>query len=291
MDRAGVVLGNLDNFPPAFPLRKTGRELLTMSGLEKGAGFERFPGRFGWLKGDGLLDFGVPYFGVIWKRCVLKGHSRLMGKKDLWALYILPSGSWARVRRPQRYPGLVSKDEVKNVNWVCCTWEKKVVVGRRAYRFRLTYSLPTPALLLETGYPMLTIRGFRFKERGWWLIPEPAGECNLGLLTDYRFVVLPLRGKAVLRETKAEVYNRRMDERLSENWVFLFGARGFPDIPLLLVLKRNPERIVFERDKEGLLKEIRVEVPGGLGFALIMTPFGIETFEPLEQEKWLKGAI
>lgn len=198
-------------------------------------------GRFGFLKGDGLLDCAYPKFGVI-EKAHLKEHP-LNVAQQAWAVTFGPTD---RTVKPK---------ESFRVNWTTVVWESEF--GTSA-KWRVTYSIASPGILIETDDNTI-----RF---------------GLDSTPGYGQLALPL-ARGVTTRKIADGYEAERDGRLAENWMLLCGSGAFPDAPLLLVLKENPVSIIPEL-ADGKLKALTLRFAKPAGHIIVATPYGLEGFSP-----------
>lgn len=211
-------------------------------GLEAGLGSAIVAaGRFGFSKGDGLLDGAYPKFGLL-EKAHLKDHPR-NAAKQVWAVSFGPESSRGK---PQ---------ETIHVNWVSVAWESRF---ESAGSYHVTYSLASPGVLVETE--------------------ESCFRLGLEATPGYGKLVVPVAGGVRVLEA-ANGYDSGRDGRLGENWVLLCGSGAFPDVPLMLVLKECPGRI--EPGVEaGKLRSLSLRYDGAVGHVILATPYGLEGFLP-----------
>jgi hypothetical protein len=186
-------------------------------------------GRFGFTKGDGLLDCSMASFGVI-TRPFISGDPRY--KKNLiWNFSLLPEGEKSTFSLNKSYA--VPENETITNDWAQVRWERKCANGKfLAYE----YSLLTPAILMETDMTSIRISGLK----------------KLGF---FRKTALPLADGIHLRSTldgrEDCCYDREKDGLLTKNCI-LFALNGqFPEVPLCFILRESPRRITAGRDLAG----------------------------------------
>lgn len=198
-------------------------------------------GRFGFLKGDGLLDCAYPRFGLI-EKAHLKEHP-LNTTHQVWAVTFGPAD---RASKPK---------ETIRVNWISVVWESEF---RGAAKYRVTYSIASPGILIETD--------------------DSAVRFGLASTPGYRRWALPL-AQGVRHGEISSPYDAARDGLLAENWMLLHGSGGFPDVPLLLVLKEPPASIIPE-SADGRLKALTLRFAKPAGHVMVATPYGVEGFPP-----------
>ena len=214
-------------------------------GFREGIGRIRNPGRFGFSKGDGLLDCAMPSLGIV-DKMFLCGQPKYK-KPYRWSYRLLPEdmplhGSF------EPYDVGFEDDEIE-VSHLTVTWKTKHL-GKS---FSVTYSLASPAILTERQDSEMLVSGLRF-----------AG--------NYTSVLVP--GSNGIREVFLDDANLR---DMSENWLLLFNSTEFPDVPLMLVFDRRPTSMTVTRDSDGRLDSIKFM---GTPLMFSLTPFGIERFDP-----------
>ena len=230
--------------PPMAVWPESG-ETADLTGHTPGAGHGKTPGRFGFSKGDGVLDCAMPFLGVV-DKMYLCGHPRYK-KPFKWTYSLLPPE--ARLHGSFAPAQVGVEDDQLDVNHLSVNWRARF----GATSFACTYSLGSPGILAESSEPRMAVS-----------MLERAG--------NYRWLMIP-------RGAEIEVASLRggMDIAMAENWLLLFGATEFPDIPLLLVFDRQPERLEVRRNTAGRLAALEFH---GVSLLLAATPFGIESKEP-----------
>ena len=215
------------------------------SGWQKGAGREISPGRFGFSKGDGLLDCAMPELGIV-DKMFLCGQPKYK-KPYSWSYSLLPEGMPLHGSYSLSDVG-IEDDEIK-VNHLSVKWSADF----KGKSFSCTYSLASPGILTESENGSMRLADLRY-----------AG--------NYQSILIP-------RENGIE--ENALDEAaiagMAENWILLFNSTEFPDVPLMLVFDRNPESMKILRDSSGRLDSIEF---AGCPLMLSCTPFGIERFDP-----------
>lgn len=249
-----------------------------------GAG-KKSAGRFGFNKGDGMLDCSMPVLGMFSKPYLF--GSPKYKKSVMWHFSVIPPG----IPEEDRYSGNAAytkykkgKDEALDVNWISVNWRKNFSATQDFYQrkkgqtinFACTYSVAAPGVIIETDDAALSLNGL-----------ESAG--------DYRYMLLPLKQGRTIRQCNAgDVYDRRKDGDFTDNWILIWGNTSFPDVPIMLTLQKNPEKITAKRDiNDNKLSQIDIVAKNNFGWAVLQFPFGFEVFKPeeTEDEKWLKHAI
>lgn len=223
---------------------KTG--IYDISGYKPGVGNKQSPGRFGFSKGDGLLDCAMPALGVV-DKMFMSGHPKYR-KPFRWGYSVLPEhmekhGSTIPARKG------IENDHI-DINHLSVNWRTK--------GFSCTYSLATPGIISESdsGYSRIS---------------------SLEYAGNYQFMMIP-RHDFVEIVSIDEVQNIRM----SENWLLFFGCTEFPDLPLLVVFEHQPKRFEVRRDPvHGRLSELLFH---GSSLMITATPFGCESFEPISPD-------
>jgi hypothetical protein len=213
---------------PLFPFQEPSQETAQvpdLSAYTPGTGRKLSPGRFGFLKGDGVLDCAMPDLGIIDKRYV-SSHSEYR-KPYRWGYATCPAGT-------------LNKAPVK-VNHLSVVWG--------APEFNCTYSLATPGIISESNTGTLQLRELEF-----------AGNYQY-MMTAGRIASLD-----------------QPDLKMKQNWLLLFGATEFPDLPILIVLDKQPREIIVKRNQLGRLSEIQFV---GNSLMITATPFGMEFFKPI----------
>lgn len=222
---------NRDDFDPA--------------GWEKGIGHQKSPGRFGFSKGDGLLDCAMPSLGIV-DKMFLCGQEKYR-KPYRWCYSLLPEGMPLHGTYPPNDVG-IEGDEI-DVNPLSVRW----AATYNGKRFSCTYSLAAPGILTEN-------------ENGSMLLS------NLQFAGNYQSILIPRQDG--IEETA-------LDEAsiagMAENWILLFNSTEFPDVPLMLVFDRNPASMKTVRDTDGRLNAVEFS---SCPLMLSCTPFGIERFDP-----------
>ncbi|MCQ2379877.1 MAG: hypothetical protein MJ025_03005 [Victivallaceae bacterium] len=222
-------------------------ETSDVSGMSTGITSEGRAGRFGFVKGDGLLDFAMPYLGVVDKMyiCGLPEYQ----KPFRWTFRMLPPGMPLHGDFPVATAG--TADDRIEVNRLSVLWEAK----NGPDTFSCRYSIASPGVIVHDSRGSLRLSDLEY-----------AG--------NYQYVLIP--GKDGARIHTLESVD---DLDMAANYLLFFGSTEFPDVPLMVVLKRQPKSLSVLRDsRTGRLTEI---VFGGVQDAIVATPFGIECFQPI----------
>ena len=172
-------------------------ENMDLSSFAPGIGCTEIPGRFGFVKGDGVLDFSMMTLGTVTKM-YMTGHPGYR-KPFYWHYSTLPEGerSYMGSIPPARTP--LQKEDVK-INHLCSTW-KSTFGGKN---FSCTYSLATPALLTEYDGKEMCVSDLEYAGNYQYaLISRSGGKTE----------VVPLRDLTV--------------EDMAENYILLFSATEF----------------------------------------------------------------
>lgn len=240
-----------DEFP-------SGTNHVDLSGWTPGIGRENSPGRFGFTKGDGLLDCAMPNLGIV-DKMFLCGQPRYR-KPYRWHYSLLPPGMPLHGSYPPSECG-IENDSIE-VNHLSVKWRAEF----QKSSFSCTYSLATPAILTENSFGFQRISNLRF-----------AG--------NYQSVLIP-RGNRV----EAVAIDDADLSGMTENWLLFFECTEYPEIPLMVVLERRPDTFRVQRDKDGRLLELQF---GTCSWMMTATPFGIESFTPGEtgSGKWIRDAV
>lgn len=231
-------------------------------GFTPGCGCGKSPGRFGFSKGDGVLDCAMPCLGVV-DKMYLCGHPQYR-KPFRWTYSTLPDGAALHGSFPPATQDIES-DRI-DVNHLSVRWETEF--GGR--HFACTYSLATPGIMTESdaGHQRLS---------------------SLEFAGNYRYVLIPGEGDSVKVLSLDRAAEQGID--MAENWLLLFGCTEFPDLPLLIVPDCPPERLEVRRNPgNGRLSELLLH---GCRRMITATPFGIESPQPVspENREFLTDAV
>ena len=226
----------------------------TLSGYTPGLGCgEPTPGRFGFSKGDGVLDCAMPVLGQV-DKMFLCGHPSYK-KPFRWSYLLTPPGmpfhgSYA--------PAEVLPDDDKvEVNSLHVKWE----AGYKGNTFSCTYSLATPGIITESSSNTISLSGLEY-----------AG--------NYQYILLPLE------EGKVKIINlSQLPEYLPQmgaNFLTLFGSTEFPDLPLLLVFQKKISNVEINFDpRTSRLQSITFY---NTPLMISGTIYGIKSFAPISPE-------
>lgn len=237
-----------------------------LKGFEPGIGTEPCAGRFGFTKGDGVLDCGMPLLGIIDKSYVGGRPDHKQPYK--WTISLLPPG----IDPSRAYHGTfepaqtgIENDRI-SVNHLSVKWQTSFnatgdFFSRRAGEkvgFACTYSLGSPGILVESSDPGISLSKL-----------ETAG--------NYQYLMIP-RKNGILCSVLDENYT--FDGKMDENWMLIFGATEFPDIPILLVFEKAPTEIRVRKASNGRLQALDFHIPSQDAKLFVATPFGIESLSP-----------
>ena len=224
-----------------------------------GVGFGGY-GRFGFSKGDGVLDYSMPAFGII-SRPFITGNPKYRCE-TMWHFSLLPDGEHESGSTNTVYA--TPDNEEIECDWTHTRWKRNLEDGKF---ISFDYSTVAPTLLIETN--LTEIRLSRL-------------EC----IGAYSRITLPLGDELVTRPSSDGLfYDKRTDGELSRGYVMLSHSGAFPEVPILISLPRSPERITRS---EG---EIRIIFDGEIGEALLGFPFGIELFDTEDLDKDFYAAL
>lgn len=213
---------------------------ISVEGLTPGAGHHPWPGRFGFVKGAGLLDCSMHAFGKI-SKAYLCGDPRT-AVPWAWGYSLI-----------QEEETVYSDKEDYSVSPLTMRWKR----GRTEYLCSTAF----PGIVTRCAdRPFLKVSGLTF-----------AG--------NYQYVL-----------TAGEVASTNcFSGELPENWLLLFGSTEYPDLPLLIIPDRRPDKVEFLRNGENRLTEVRLY---GCSRLTTLTPFGFEPLDPQspDDETFLYGA-
>ncbi len=239
--------------PTASPQRDT-------TGFIPGVGTTESPGRFGFSKGDGVLDCAMPTLGTI-DKMYLCGHPRYH-HAFRWSYSTLPQGASHHGSYQPADHG-IEHDDIR-INHLSVRWGTQF--GSNAYS--CTYSLGSPGIITECDSGEMRLSGLEF-----------AG--------NYQYVLIPRPGGKLEARTLRDVD----DWHMGANYLLLFGCTEFPDLPLLLVFQKQPENVRTRfQERTNRLTEI---VFGNCPLLISATPFGLESFQPIQvsDTEFLRRAV
>lgn len=219
------------------------RSEIPIDGMTPGAGHQHYPGRFGFVKGAGLLDCSMHAFGKI-SKMYLCGDPRTQ-TPWVWGYSLIQDESSDTEDAAKR--------EDYQVSPLVMRWRRE-----------------TTEYLCSTAFPGIATV---CPQRPYLKVSE------LVFTGNYQYVL-----------TAGEVASTgRFSGNLPENWLLLFGSTEYPDVPLLLIPDRQPEKVEFLRNEENRLSEVRLY---GCERLTSLTPFGFEPLEPQrpDDETFLAGA-
>ncbi|MBO5725377.1 MAG: hypothetical protein J6S58_11165, partial [Lentisphaeria bacterium] len=234
------------------------REEPDLSSYTPGAG-EAFKsvGRFGFTKGDGLLDCSMVSFGVI-TRPFISGDPRYK-RNFIWNFSLLPEGEKTSGALQNAYH--VPENESVTNDWSGVRWERKCANGKF---LAFEYSLLTPAILMESDMSSFQITGLK----------------KLGFP---REMVLSLADGIHLRSTlggnDACCYDREKDGLLTRNCIMFASGGQFPEVALCFILRESPGRITIKNDLSGEPDGLLFEFDTPLQWMMMQFPCGIQLYE------------
>ena len=158
--------------------------------------------------------------------------------------------------------GLYAQDKIE-ADWTTFRWQRNVKTkAGKTYRQELRYSLLAVGVQVETDSPafLLSFQDAKM-EKG------PAG------------IVIPTSaGVRVVREGEAVI-----PASMAKNWLVLLSKDGSPEVPVMIVFERRPEKL--EWTKAGLI----VHRSAGVGTLAIGTPFGATVQDVDLLDQWQKS--
>lgn len=244
---------------PEIPEGKSPQDEPDLSSYAAGTGkaFRSF-GRFGFTKGDGLLDCSMPSFGIV-ARPYVSGHPDYH-KNRFWHFSLLPDGEDTSGSLHKTYH--VPENETVQNDWSGVRWTRRLENGGK---ITFDYSILTPVLLIETDLDYVNIS-------------------SLTEISAWKRITIPLADGLHIRHVKDLeedlLYDRAADGPLSRNYVLFTGQEVFPDVPLQVILKRSPKRIRVKKDDRGEITGFRFEFDGSADYMMLVFPCGIELFQP-----------
>ena len=224
-------------------------------------------GRFGYTKGDGILDCSMAAFGMITKPYV-SGHPNAR-KNMLWHLSLLPEGEAHPCSLNENYQP--EAGETIQVDWSGVRWSRMLQNGER---MTFDYSLLTPEILMETTAKTLHLN-------------------ELQNFAAYERITLPLEAGCRTRTySDGLFYDRSKDGPLKQNWLLFSHSGSFPEIPLQMIFRETPEKITLRCNATGKKTGILLEFADKVVWAMLVFPFGLELFSPEQlDEPWYERAI
>ncbi|MBO4304870.1 MAG: hypothetical protein J6A21_09830 [Lentisphaeria bacterium] len=247
---------------PEEPEREKAKEEDSIPpGFLPGIGCRQVPGRFGFVKGDGVLDSTMFTLGTVCKM-YMAGHPRYK-KPFIWHYSTFPDGenSYRGSATPARTP--ITGDKV-TINHLSSTWETDF----SGTKFRCTYSLASPGIITESSGDVMTLSQLEY-----------AG--------NYRYALLVRKGG------KAQVcsLDNLSLEDMGENFLLLFSCTEFPDLPLLLVFQKKPGSVKVVYDEK--TRRLSKIVFGSCPLLITSTPYGIESFDPIapDDEDFIRKSL
>lgn len=230
------------------PDRIIPRELPDLIDYQPGSGCIDAPGRFGFSKGDGVLDCAMPSLGVI-DKMYLCGHPQYL-KPYRWCYSTLPEqaplhGSY--------HPATVKIDNDSfQVNHMGVTWSTEF----NGKKFSCTYSLGTAGIITESEEDYMRLSSLEFAGNYQYLLVPGKDTCRILSLDE------AVKGFA-----------------MTENFLVLFGSTEFPDLPLMITLEKSPDKMEVRRNvRTGRLQEI---IFHGVHRMITATPYGMESPDPI----------
>lgn len=222
-------------------------------------------GRFGYAKGDGVLDYSMPAFGIV-SRPYISGVPKYK-KHAMWSFSLLPDGERESGRNMKVYK--VPDNERIDVDWTHTTWRRELADGKY---ISYDYSTVCSSLLIETNLSYINMSRM----------------AAIGAPTSATFST-ERNGKCVFVTRTPDdgvLYDSARDGELKKGFIILTRQNAFPEVPMLITLPRSPRTV--KRDAKG----VRIEFDGEVGFALLTFLCGIELLdtEALTDE-WYEKAI
>lgn len=232
---------------------------IDIANFTPGIGCKTTPGRFGFSKGNGLSDCGMPTLGNI-DKMYLCGHPKYR-KPFRWNYSTLPEGASRHGSFSTAEHGI--EDDKIEINHLGFRWAAKF----GAVDYVCTGSLASPGVISECSSGVMRLSDLEYAGNyQYMMIPRLDGRLEISTLRDVK------------------------DLTMGENFLLLFGCTEFPDIPLLLVFQSQPEGLEFQFDQRtNRLSEIRFH---HCELMITATPFGLESFEPIppDDEDYLRRA-
>ena len=231
-----------------------------LTGYIPGCGCVNSPGRFGFSKGDGVLDCAMPALGLIDKLHVC-GHPDYR-KPHRWLYSTLPENA---TLHGSYYPAVdsIEQDNIA-INHLSVNWATQF----NNNDYSCTYSLATAGLITESTGDYMRLSKLEF-----------AG--------NYQYCLIPGNGEAQIVSLDQLANGIKM----TENFLLLFGSTEFPDLPLMITLDRTPEKMeVRYHSRTNRLTEL---IFHGCHRMITATPFGMEILSTIspDQQDMLADAV
>ena len=205
-------------------------------------------GRFGFAKGDGVLDYSMPAFGII-SRPFVTGHPKYR-EDTMWSFSLLPEGELESGSVMEAYK--LPDNEKIEVDWTHTSWKRELQGGKY---ISFDYSLLTPILEIETNLDNLRLS-------------------RLGAIGVPSSITLPKKEGFLTKTPSSNIlYDRERDGENELDFVILSRQNRFPETPILLIFPRSPERILKDKD------EIRILFDGEIGTVGLSFLLGIELLD------------
>lgn len=150
----GMILASEKRFPLPELRRGVNRETEPeLAGFTPGAGAGfKSCGRFGFTKGDGVLDCSMPWFGIV-SRPFVSGHPQFH-RELIWHFSLLPEGEEPSGNQSMAYRK--PENETIRNDWSGVRWER---ICRNGKKIAFDYSILTPAILIETEMETVRVSG------------------------------------------------------------------------------------------------------------------------------------
>lgn len=220
-------------------------------------------GRFGWTT-YGWITEGYP---------LSKGAERYCEELRDGTLANLIKENFC-VSRPPCDFYLIRRENLKKIEVIQCNWVGKTIKATYPeFYYSLTYSVVTSGILIESNDSQLTVYTscpFTF----YSFIPD------VSLSAQYI-----LERQPVVKQITYN-YKRKRDGDIAANWILIWSKDG--KVPLQIVFARHPEEIEFSEDGD----RVNIKFKGPLRYAVVLTPFGVDTSsKKLQEGNTLSGDI
>ena len=218
-------------------------------------------GRFGFTKGDGILDCAMTTLGNI-NRMYPFGHPDYK-KITRWQYSVLPKNLAPETQFHGSFPPAqvdIENDDI-DITYLSVKWaallNKKM---DQQINYSCTYSLASAGIMVNSNDDLFTLSDLQYT-------------------ANYKKILLPLEKGLTVRDISSsdDLYDRLKDGELKENWFMIYGADTFPDVPIQVVLQKKTDLINAEYDGEKL-DSIDIKSGDVFGKAFLVSPFGIELF-------------